>query len=157
MITRSEGTEVPVDAPYAGVLRDEFLSSDWFEHEMATLFRPAWSMVGHISQIPGEGDWFRAETGRASLLVVRGRNGGVRSTRSADTADRSYAPRKVGAESRSSRARTTDGAMDSTANSGSRHEWAMTSTKRLSDSPPLTVTCGTASSTSQPESNDRTQ
>ena len=48
-----------------------------FEWEMDRLFRRAWMLLGHDSQIPRPGDYVTARLGREPLIVVRGEDRNV--------------------------------------------------------------------------------
>src|SRR5688572_24415096 len=60
-------------------LRDK-ISPETFALEQERIFRKAWLMVGHVSDIPAEGSYFVRELPvvNASLLIVRGHDGKVR-------------------------------------------------------------------------------
>jgi phenylpropionate dioxygenase-like ring-hydroxylating dioxygenase large terminal subunit len=53
---------------------------DWWELERKAIFMRSWLHVGHLCEIPEPGSFIRREIefARASLLVVRGRDGEVR-------------------------------------------------------------------------------
>jgi phenylpropionate dioxygenase-like ring-hydroxylating dioxygenase large terminal subunit len=57
-----------------------YLSQTQFDLERERIFRRCWLNVGHVSQVPNAGDFFvrRIEICRASILVIRGRDGVVR-------------------------------------------------------------------------------
>ena len=52
----------------------------WFEAEREAVFRRSWQCIGHVCELPETGSFIRRELEvlRASLLVVRGRDGELR-------------------------------------------------------------------------------
>jgi phenylpropionate dioxygenase-like ring-hydroxylating dioxygenase large terminal subunit len=64
----------PVDArPY--------FDEEWFKDEVAAIFMRSWLHVGHVCELPTSGSFVRRdiEFARTSLLIVRGKDGQVRS------------------------------------------------------------------------------
>lgn len=56
------------------------VSPEFFEREREKLFRRVWLNVGRVEEIPNPGDYFVKDIamGRASVLVIRGKDGRVR-------------------------------------------------------------------------------
>ena len=52
--------------------------AEYFGVEMDRLIRPSPQIVCHLSDIPAAGDWMAFEILNASILVIRGEDGGVR-------------------------------------------------------------------------------
>jgi len=52
----------------------------WFELEREAVFRQSWQCIGHVCEVPDTGSFIRRELEvlRASLLVIRGRDGQLR-------------------------------------------------------------------------------
>lgn len=52
----------------------------WFELEREAVFRRSWQCIGHVCEVPESGSFIRRELEvlRASLLVIRGRDGELR-------------------------------------------------------------------------------
>jgi choline monooxygenase len=55
-----------------------YVSPEWYERELDTLFRRDWLCVGRAEQIPRAGDFFSIELARHPLIVVRDDAGEVR-------------------------------------------------------------------------------
>lgn len=55
-----------------------YTSQEFYERERETIFKKVWSPVGREDQIPKAGDFFTTEIVGIPLIVVRGREGGVR-------------------------------------------------------------------------------
>jgi phenylpropionate dioxygenase-like ring-hydroxylating dioxygenase large terminal subunit len=55
-----------------------YVSPEWHEREMDTLFRKDWLCVGRAERIPNPGDFFTIELLRHPLIVVRDEKGQVR-------------------------------------------------------------------------------
>jgi phenylpropionate dioxygenase-like ring-hydroxylating dioxygenase large terminal subunit len=57
-----------------------YYDPDWWELERKAIFMRSWLHVGHVCEIPEPGSFIRREIefARASLLIVRGRDGEVR-------------------------------------------------------------------------------
>jgi phenylpropionate dioxygenase-like ring-hydroxylating dioxygenase large terminal subunit len=63
----------------AGTLnREIFSSEDIFRQEIERVLTPAWSFVGHASQIPQNGDFFISRCGTEPVIVARGTDGEIR-------------------------------------------------------------------------------
>ena len=59
------------------VHRDIYTDPDLFELEMQHVFGRAWLMLGHESQIPKSGDFFRTEMARQPVIVSRHADGEI--------------------------------------------------------------------------------
>ena len=59
----------------------EKLTPEYFEQERAKIFRRSWLVVGHAADLPEPGGYVvrNLPTLKTSLLIVRGRDGRVRS------------------------------------------------------------------------------
>ncbi|WP_415949980.1 aromatic ring-hydroxylating oxygenase subunit alpha [Streptomyces sp. KLOTTS4A1] len=55
-----------------------YSDQEWFEREMAAMFRPAWHFAGLASSVPNPGDFFTLRLLDEPLLVVRGDDHEVR-------------------------------------------------------------------------------
>ncbi|WP_340589097.1 aromatic ring-hydroxylating dioxygenase subunit alpha [Erythrobacter alti] len=57
-----------------------YYDPDWFELEREAVFRRTWQCIGHVCELPENGSFIRREVEvlRASLLVVRGKDGEIR-------------------------------------------------------------------------------
>lgn len=51
---------------------------DFFAAEQERVFRPSWQVVCHVSDVPGEGDWHSLDYLGESVIVVRGKDAGLR-------------------------------------------------------------------------------
>jgi phenylpropionate dioxygenase-like ring-hydroxylating dioxygenase large terminal subunit len=73
------GTD-PIPARY-------YYDADWFEDERQAVFLRNWINIGHVCEVPEPGSFFRRELefARASLIVVRGKDGEVRAFHNACT------------------------------------------------------------------------
>jgi Rieske 2Fe-2S family protein len=49
-----------------------------FEHDMMQFIMAHWHCVGHASMVPNPGDYFTAEIGRESIIIVRGQDKEIR-------------------------------------------------------------------------------
>lgn len=58
--------------------QDFYTSQSIFEVEYDAFIASQWIQAGHVSQIPGHGDFFRFEVAGNSLIIVRGNDGAVR-------------------------------------------------------------------------------
>jgi TetR/AcrR family transcriptional repressor of bet genes len=81
---RPAGAAAP--APSAGSGRVRFAPRAYGDErihglERDLLFQPAWTVVGHVSQIPHPGDFFTLDTGAERALVVRDADGSVHALR----------------------------------------------------------------------------
>jgi nitrite reductase/ring-hydroxylating ferredoxin subunit len=62
----------------AGTLnREIFSSEEIFRRELDRVFVPAWSFVGHTSQLPRNGDFFLSRVGPEAVIVVRDQKGEI--------------------------------------------------------------------------------
>ncbi|AHF76035.1 Rieske (2Fe-2S) domain protein [Sodalis praecaptivus] len=60
------------EAAYASTLPAEAYNSEaFFDYEMEKVFRADWLFVGHVSQIPQEGDYFTLNIVKEPLVVIR--------------------------------------------------------------------------------------
>ena len=57
--------------------RQFYVASDIFSHEASHFLGAQWLLVGHVSQIPGAGDYFTVDALGAAVIVVRGGDGTV--------------------------------------------------------------------------------
>ncbi|WP_191621403.1 aromatic ring-hydroxylating oxygenase subunit alpha [Marinihelvus fidelis] len=48
-----------------------------YARELEQLFMRSWLYAGHVSEIPAPGDWFLYELDTESVIIVRGRDGGI--------------------------------------------------------------------------------
>jgi phenylpropionate dioxygenase-like ring-hydroxylating dioxygenase large terminal subunit len=63
----------------AGTLsREIFSNEEIFRREAERVLAPAWSYVGHTSQIPNKGDFFLSRCGAESVIVACGADGAIR-------------------------------------------------------------------------------
>ena len=51
--------------------QDTFTDTDFFEHELATIYDSDWVMVGRAGSIPEPGDYFTASLGQRPILLMR--------------------------------------------------------------------------------------
>src|SRR6188768_1183947 len=62
----------------AGTLsRDVFSSEEIFGREVERVIAPAWSYVGHTSQVPNGGDFFASRCGVERVIVARDKSGAI--------------------------------------------------------------------------------
>jgi phenylpropionate dioxygenase-like ring-hydroxylating dioxygenase large terminal subunit len=57
---------------------DVYTSEEFYEFEKEAIFAKEWLCLGHVSQIPNEGDYFTMQVADEPLIVVRGNDGVVR-------------------------------------------------------------------------------
>lgn len=57
--------------------RDLYTSTALFEQEMAAIFGRQWMYAGHVSQIPGPGDYITVTLGEESGIVIRAADGAI--------------------------------------------------------------------------------
>lgn len=71
----------------APVPASAYYDPDWYELERKAVFLRSWVNIGHVCEVPGPGDFIHRtlEFARASLLIVRGKQGEVRSFHNACT------------------------------------------------------------------------
>lgn len=69
-----------VDAQVLGETLDQdfYTSEEIFKAEMDAIWNREWLFVGMSCEIKSAGSWFRVEIGKASVVVIRGRDGLVR-------------------------------------------------------------------------------
>jgi benzoate/toluate 1,2-dioxygenase alpha subunit len=60
------------------VHRDVYINPELFDIEMQRLWRPAWTYIGHDSQVPHAGDFYAVTIAGQPLLMLRGSDGAVR-------------------------------------------------------------------------------
>ncbi|GAB3089056.1 aromatic ring-hydroxylating oxygenase subunit alpha [Lysobacter terrae] len=64
--------------PDAGLPRYFYRSAVTYQRELDTIFFKSWLYAGHVSQIPGKGDYFLYEIAEESVIVVRGEDDTIR-------------------------------------------------------------------------------
>lgn len=62
----------------AKVRPETYYDPELFEREMARVFERGWVYVGHVSEVPGPGDYKSTSIGREPVIVVRTKDGSVR-------------------------------------------------------------------------------
>lgn len=64
-----------------------YYDSGWYELERKAVFLRSWVNVGHVCEVPGAGDFIHRtlEFAKASLLILRGKDGAVRTFHNACT------------------------------------------------------------------------
>lgn len=64
-----------------------YYDPEWFEMERQAIFMRSWIEVGHVCELPEPGTWIRRdlEFARASILIVRGKDGEIRAFHNACT------------------------------------------------------------------------
>ena len=64
-----------------------YYDPEWFELERQAIFLRTWFPIGHVCEVPESGNFIRREVefARASLLIVRGKDGTVRAFHNACT------------------------------------------------------------------------
>ncbi|WP_340536956.1 aromatic ring-hydroxylating oxygenase subunit alpha [Nocardioides sp. GXZ039] len=73
------GSSSPTDDVFAPTLAGEaYTSQDIFEQELVRIFEREWVYVGRAEEIARKGDFLRADVGRESVIVVRGRDEQIR-------------------------------------------------------------------------------
>jgi phenylpropionate dioxygenase-like ring-hydroxylating dioxygenase large terminal subunit len=60
------------------VHRSVYIDPELFDIEMERLWRPAWTYLGHDSQVPNAGDFYAVTITGLPLLMIRGSDGDVR-------------------------------------------------------------------------------
>ena len=68
-----------------GMAARAYTDADIFDAEMERIFRRAWTFVGHQSQVPNPGDFWRTWMGVDEVLLVRQKDGSLRVLRNACT------------------------------------------------------------------------
>src|SRR5579863_1400171 len=66
-----------VDLETGTLSREIFSSEEIFRHELERVFAPAWSFVGHTSQLARNGDFFLSRCGVEPVIVTRDQHGAV--------------------------------------------------------------------------------
>ena len=84
------GTFVQAKVPDLGnapIPAKAYYDPEWFELERQAVFLRTWFPVGHVCEVPESGNFIRREIefARASLLIVRGKDGVVRAFHNACT------------------------------------------------------------------------
>lgn len=69
---------VPEDWDRSGLPPWAYSNPELFELERELLFRRHWQLAGHVSNIPGPGDFFCFDIVGERALIIRGRDGQVR-------------------------------------------------------------------------------
>ena len=57
--------------------REFYTSEDVYQHDIKLFWNQSWIWVGHVSQLPNSGDFFRFDYGPESLLIVRDSEGEI--------------------------------------------------------------------------------
>src|ERR1700690_2219858 len=57
---------------------DVYTSPEVYELELKRIFREGWAFVAHESEVPERGDYLTRMLGGEPVIVVRGKDGGVR-------------------------------------------------------------------------------
>ena len=68
----------PAEGPARGLPRSAFTSPEFFRHECERLFPRHWVFVGHAHDVPEPGDVMPVTVAGVPLIVVRDRDGAVR-------------------------------------------------------------------------------
>jgi len=68
---------LPPYQPGTTLAQDYYLRPEIFAHDM-NLLHARWSLAGHVSEIPAQGDYITAELGAESAIIVRGADGHLR-------------------------------------------------------------------------------
>lgn len=55
-----------------------YTSEEFYAFEQEAIFAKEWLCLGHVSQVPDEGDYFTISVGDEPLIVVRGKDGEIR-------------------------------------------------------------------------------
>src|SRR5579872_3241220 len=55
-----------------------YTSPEWYEREVETIFKKSWLMAAREDEIPNPGDYVRVDFFNEPLIVVRGRDGAIR-------------------------------------------------------------------------------
>ena len=84
------GTFVQAKVPDLGnapIPAKAYYDPEWFELERQAVFLRTWFPIGHVCEVPDSGNFIRREIefARASLLIVRGKDGVVRAFHNACT------------------------------------------------------------------------
>jgi phenylpropionate dioxygenase-like ring-hydroxylating dioxygenase large terminal subunit len=58
--------------------REVYTSEEFYAFEKEAIFAKEWLCLGHVSQVPAEGDFFTIQVADEPLIVVRGKDGVVR-------------------------------------------------------------------------------
>lgn len=69
------------DGPAAGLPGRSYTEPDLFALERRRIFGPAWTWVGHVSDLPAPGTALRHDLFGRSAFVIRGRDGALRAFR----------------------------------------------------------------------------
>ena len=65
-------------APKKSLDREFYVAESVFEKDLRRVFQTNWLFAGHSCEISGSGDYFTFEVGNESLLILRGKDSGVR-------------------------------------------------------------------------------
>lgn len=71
-------TEITAIAGPSGMMARAYTDTAIFTLEMERIFRRAWIFVGHESQVPRPGDFWRTRMGTDEVLLVRQKEGGLK-------------------------------------------------------------------------------
>jgi phenylpropionate dioxygenase-like ring-hydroxylating dioxygenase large terminal subunit len=66
-----------IDLESGTLSRESFASDEIFKRELERVFVPAWSYVGHTSQLAKNGDFFLSRVGLEQVIVARDQNGAI--------------------------------------------------------------------------------
>jgi phenylpropionate dioxygenase-like ring-hydroxylating dioxygenase large terminal subunit len=66
-----------IDLESGTLSRESFASEEIFKRELERVFVPAWSYVGHTSQLAKNGDFFLSRVGLEQVIVARDQNGEI--------------------------------------------------------------------------------
>ena len=67
-----------IDLDTGTLSREIFSSEEIFRRELERVLAPAWSFVGHTSQLARNGDFFLSRCGTEPVVVARGEDGAIR-------------------------------------------------------------------------------
>jgi phenylpropionate dioxygenase-like ring-hydroxylating dioxygenase large terminal subunit len=71
-------TLLDVQPEGSSLLQEFYNDAEIFEHDIARIHMRSWLCVGHVSEIPKAGDWFRFDVAAEPLIIVRGSDDEVR-------------------------------------------------------------------------------
>jgi len=66
-----------IDVDAGTLSRESFSSEEIFQRERERVFLPAWSFVGHTSQLAKAGDFFLSRCGTEPVIVARDESGAI--------------------------------------------------------------------------------
>ncbi len=74
---RYAATRAPIE--HASPLPPEvYLSQEWYDREVATIFRKTWQLATRLEEIPNPGDYVRVDICEVPLIILRDRDGEIR-------------------------------------------------------------------------------